>query len=97
MGSSDGSNALVIVSAQSSKMAPEKKQAGISTRLSGPTMNRRRCGIIRPTKPIIPETETQIAVISEAAIRRILRVLSVSTPKVSAVRDPKDIILRSRA
>ena len=41
-----------------------------------------------PTKPIIPDTDTQIAVISEAHIRRIFLILPVSIPSEAAVLDP---------
>ena len=95
MGSSVGRIALVMVSALSKRIAPAIKHAGIRFLLSGPMTIRRRCGMIRPTKPIIPDTETQIAVMSEALIRRIFRMRSVSTPSVLAVRIPNDITLRS--
>lgn len=95
MGISVGRNALVIVSAKSRSMPPPTKQAGRSALLSGPTINRRRWGMMRPTNPIIPETDTQAAVIRDALINNTLRTFSVSIPRASDVLEPRDIIFMS--
>jgi len=97
MGISVGKTALVIVSALRSKVAPARAEAGSSTLLSGPTKKRIKWGIIRPTKPMMPDTETHTPVIRDAVIRRVNLTLFVSTPKEAADRSPNDIIFRSRA
>jgi len=97
IGISFGRTALVIVSALKSRVAPTRAEAGSNLRLSGPTKKRIKWGIIRPTKPMMPETETQTAVIREAVTRSITLTLFVSIPREPAERSPNDIIFRSRA
>ncbi len=87
----------MIVSAQRSKLAPARADAGSNFLLSGPTKKRIRWGTIRPTKPMIPETETHTAVTSEAVTRRMTLTLLVSTPREAADRSPSDMTFRSRA
>ena len=76
---------------------PNRADAGISRRWSGPMMSRVMCGIIKPTKPIRPLMETAAAVMTEPSARRIFFVLSVFTPKCCAVSSPREIMFRSRA
>jgi len=97
MGISDGKTALVSVSAHKSKIAPTIMETGISLRLSGPVTARVMCGTSRPTKPIIPETETQTAAIREAVTRSASVTFFVSTPSEEAVLSPRAIRLRSLA
>jgi len=97
MGISDGKTALVIVSAHKSKIAPAIMETGISLRLSGPVTALVMCGTSRPTKPIMPETETQTAATREAVTRSIRVTFFVSTPSDEAVLSPKAIRLRSLA
>ena len=97
MGISDGKTALVSVSAHKSKIAPTIMETGISLRLSGPVTARVMCGTSRPTKPIIPETETQTAAIREAVTRSASVTFFVSTPSEEAVLLPRAIRLRSLA
>ena len=97
MGISDGKTARVIVSAISNKIAPAKRDMGISRRLSGPVSNLIIWGTKSPTKPMIPDTDTQIAATSEAVTRRKMVTFLVSTPSDDAVRFPKDIRFISRA
>ena len=96
MGSSEGKIALEIVSADISRIAPPKKQAGIRMRLSGPRSRRRKWGTISPTNPMIPDTDTQIAVISEAQTSNIFLVFPVSIPSDAAVLAPSAMMFRSR-
>ena len=56
------------LSASSSKTPPSNADKGISARLSELRAKRSKWGTIRPTKPMIPLTETQTAVISDAVI-----------------------------
>jgi len=97
MGISAGRSALVTVSADRSRMAPARAEAGTSLLLSDPTINRIRCGIIRPTNPMIPDTDTQTAVIIDAVTRSVILVLFGLIPSEDADRSPRDMILRSRA
>jgi len=92
-----GKTALVIVSAVKSKIAPVNAEAGINLLLSGPKIKRIKWGIIRPTKPIIPDTDTQTAVTRDAVIKRIILTRFVSIPKEEADLSPNDIIFKSRA
>jgi len=97
MGISVGRTALVMVSALRSKIAPIRAEAGINLMLSGPTKKRIKWGIIRPTKPIMPDTDTHTAVIRDAVMRRTILNLFVSIPRELADRSPRVIMLRSRA
>ncbi len=67
-------------------MAPISIEAGITLTLLPPIMSRDICGIINPTKPIIPENATIIPVISEDTIKHIDPIFFVEKiPKVRAV------------
>jgi hypothetical protein len=57
---------LAKVSDAIRKEAPINAEAGMRRRWSGPKINRTEWGMIRPTKPIRPHTETDAAVIKEA-------------------------------
>ncbi len=96
MGTSAGSTALVRVSAQRRSRPPPRKESTIRRRLSGPAKWRSRCGATRPTKPIIPDTATHRAVISEQVSRSVQRSRAVFTPNEAAARSPAAIMLRSR-
>ena len=87
----------MIVSAPIRRIAPERADAGISLSAFEPTRNLIRCGIISPTNPIIPETETHTAVTKEAVISRISLTLSGSMPRDEAVLSPRLIMSRSLA
>jgi len=97
MGTSTGRTALVIVSAPRSSPAPARLEAGINFLLSAPVKKRIRCGTIRPTKPIMPDTDTQTAVMKDAVTRRIILTLPAEMPNELADRSPRDMIFRSRA
>jgi hypothetical protein len=77
-------------------MAPIRAEAGSSLLLSAPVKNLIRWGTIRPTKPIIPETDTHIAVTKDAVTRRIILTLFVSTPREAADLSPNEMISKSR-
>ena len=70
MGISDGNTERVIVSAVSNKIAPAKRDMGISRRLSGPVSSLIIWGTKSPTKPMIPDTDTHIAATNDAVTRR---------------------------
>src|SRR5210317_1413094 len=97
MGISVGKTARVMVSAINNKIAPAKRDMGISRRLSGPVSNRIMWGIKSPTKPIIPDTDTQIAATNDAVTSRKMVTFLVSTPREDAVRFPNAIRFKSRA
>ncbi|MNE48710.1 hypothetical protein D3C80_1431920 [compost metagenome] len=63
-----GTIVRAITSVQMRKMAPNRIEAGSSLRWSEPTRPRTRWGIIRPTKPIIPQLATMIPVIRAVRI-----------------------------
>ncbi len=86
-----------MVSAASSRIAPASSEIGISRRLSGPVSRRIIWGTSRPTKPMIPETDTQMAATIEAVIKSARVTFLVSTPNEDAVRSPRDIRFKSRA
>ena len=79
------------------KMAPASSDTGISRRLSGPVNSRIMCGTSSPTKPMMPETDTQTAATREAVINNVTVTLLVSTPSEDAARFPSDIRFKSRA
>ena len=76
-------------------MAPPKALKGNKTLLSGPTSILIIWGIINPTKPIIPLTDTQAAMIIEEIIIRIFFSISTSIPKLLAVSSPVSITFKS--
>ena len=60
-GISDGAIAvLAMVSANTKNEEPTKKEAGITILLSTPRIILHICGTSKPTKPIIPLTDTNI-------------------------------------
>ena len=65
-----GRIARAAVSDQSRSSPPHKAAAGRVCLCPAPRISRHRCGTIRPTKPMMPETATQLAVIPPAASRR---------------------------
>ena len=62
---------LAIRSPDNKKTAPIKAEIGITSLLSGPTINLVICGIIIPTKASIPHTATETEVISVAKTKNI--------------------------
>ena len=97
MGISDGKTARVMVSAISNNIAPAKRDMGINRRLSGPVSNLIIWGTKSPTKPMIPDTDTQIAATNDAVTSRKMVTFLVSTPRDDAVRFPNDNRFISRA
>ncbi len=85
------------MSAINKSPAPVIMEMGISFLLSGPVTNLTICGTRRPTKPMIPETETEIAASSEPVTRSINVTILVFTPRLDADRSPREIRLRSLA
>lgn len=97
MGISWGRTALVMVSAQRRRDAPTSIETGTSLRLSGPVTNLTMWGTRRPTKPIIPETETEIAARREPVTSSINVTFLVSTPRLVADLSPRETRFKSLA
>lgn len=97
MGISCGRTARVMVSANNNKIAPASMDSGISFRLSGPVINLTMCGTKRPTKPMIPETDTQIAAIMDPVTKRMNVIFFRSTPRLVADLGPSEIRFKSLA
>ena len=76
------------VSHNNTKQAPPKAEAGITRRWSGPTKRRTMCGTTRPTKPILPPTHTEIAVIIADNSKKIIRYRLVFIPTALASTSP---------
>ena len=57
---------------------------------TGPISNLLTCGAIKPTKAMIPQTETVAAVSSVPRIMVRMRIVSTETPEVAADSSPKD-------
>ena len=95
MGSSVGENRVrAAVSHSSRKIAPAKADTGISRLWSGPVRKRTAWGTIKPTKPIVPQKHTLIAVIIEATTNRIFFKRLAFIPRETAVSSPVDRIFR---
>jgi hypothetical protein len=73
---------LVIKSEKDKNTAPPKKQAGNKILYFTPTILRIICGIIKPTKPIIPHIDTVKAPIKEAKTKNIFIKSFTFTPNV---------------
>jgi len=97
MGISWGRTARVIVSAKRSRTAPDNMDRGISFRLSGPVINLTIWGTRSPTKPIMPDIDTQTAARKEPERSRIKVTFFKSTPRLDADFAPREIRLRSLA
>ena len=80
---------LAIVSHRMRNPPPARNDEISNILKSEPTSNLINCGIINPTKHIIPATETQIPVSSDAKINSILMDISVFIPKCRALFSPK--------
>ena len=78
-------------------MAPAIIDIGITFKLSGPVINLTMCGIRSPTKPIMPETETEIAASNEPVTSKITTTFLISTPRLDAAFSPRDIRFKSLA
>ena len=83
---------LAIRSPDNKKTAPIKAEIGITSLLSGPTINLVICGIIIPTKASIPHTATETEVISVAKTKNINLFNSTFKPNVFAESSDKDKI-----
>lgn len=97
MGISWGSTALVMVSAVNKRPAPAIMDIGMSFLLSGPVTSLTIWGTRSPTKPMIPETETEIAARSDPTTSSIKVTAFVLTPRLDADLSPREIRLRSLA
>ena len=95
MGISKFNIILDAESIKSNKTAPDSNEKGRVFLLSEPIKNRIQCGIIKPIKPIIPDTDTQTAVIKETQINNIILNLFELIPIIFASLSPKHIILIS--
>ena len=96
-GSSRGrATVLAIVSDIMRKTAPARKEETRRMRWSGPTRRRRKWGTTRPTKPMMPASETHSPVRSDVRIKSILFVLSTFMPRWSASSSPRLRALRSK-
>lgn len=80
---------LASVSAITKNIAPANALVGSRILWSDPTMSRMKCGIISPTNPMTPETETATAVRILEMAKSILFVCSTFTPKLCAFSSPK--------
>jgi len=87
IGISWGRTARVIVSANNNRDAPAIIDKGITLRLSGPVINLTIWGIKRPTKPIIPETETQTAARIEPVTNKIIFVFFIVTHHTIVIKN----------
>ena len=72
---------------------PINAETGITTRLSGPTINLVICGIIIPTNAKIPLTATEIDVIKVAIIKIIRLSLFTFSPRDLAESSESESIL----
>lgn len=86
---------LAKVSAKVRNMAPDRALKGTRILLSGPTISLDTWGTIRPTKPIIPPTDTAVAVTKDPKTRMIFLMNSVLTPRCSATSSPVKIAFKS--
>src|SRR4029453_19149037 len=83
------STVRATVSHSTRKAAPPRAEAGRRSRWSGPTLSRSRCGMMRPTKPIRPETETAAPTMREVATSSSRRTASTGTPSCAAGASPR--------
>ena len=81
---------LVIVSTRSIKMPPSNIEIGIALRFDDPTSILEKCGIIKPTQPIVPATHTEQAVNKVEHIIAIVLINLTFAPSVCASSIPKD-------
>jgi len=96
MGISKGEKAVrLMVSHRTINVAAAKQEQGIRTLWFGPTINLIIWGMIKPTKPIIPEIETRLAVIKEVIKNNIFFVVSVLIPRCMASSSPMLIAFKS--
>ena len=58
-----------IASTQSINNPPDKTAIGNSRRWEVPAIARATCGIINPTNPIVPQTDTNVPVSSDSTNR----------------------------
>ena len=72
------------VSAAVRKEAPRRKEQGTIILLSTPNIILSMWGIIRPTNPIVPVSDTETAVISDVVEKRRSLMNSVLTPRLVA-------------
>jgi hypothetical protein len=95
MGISWGANSvLAAVSHNNRKIAPVSAETGISLLWSGPVMKRTACGMMRPTKPIVPQKHTLIAVTNEATNRSSFFKADALIPRETAVSSPVESMFR---
>ena len=92
-GSSRGSKSVRARRSHSMrKIAPPNALAGSSRRWFGPVMRRTICGVTRPTKPIVPPTDTHTPMSADTAIitvsltRRTFTPMMVSPTQRSGTR-----------
>ena len=98
MGSSMGlSSVRAARSASSRNTAPENIEAGSSFLWFGPATMRAMCGITRPTKPIVPPTDTHTPMSTETATRMTSLTRLTSTPTYRALSSPMAKALSSLA
>jgi len=86
-----------IVSESTSRLPPARTEVGASHRWSLPISKRIMCGIIKPTKPILPACVTALAVRADASKNRLIRRGFSETPKTLACISPRDNIFNDRA
>src|SRR5690606_28916423 len=81
-GSSAGAiTVLANRSATTMKVAPQARESSSSGRCLGPTVRRTACGVMSPTKPMIPATLTAAAVTRVAAPSRTYFTASTGRPR----------------
>ena len=83
-------NVRVAVSTSSMKMPPMRPAVGISFVLFGPTHIRAKCGMTRPTQPMVPEMHTELAVIRVAQAMAIFRMTLILAPRLLASVSPME-------
>ena len=98
MGSSRGAKIVrAHKSASRRKMAPPNREAGKSRLWFGPVKGRTRCGVMSPTKLMLPpmETHTPIKMLTQMSTRR--RTARTLTPMERAFSSPMEKAFNSSA
>lgn len=92
IGISDGVNVLEMLSIKRRYKEPNRSVNGKSFLKSGPTMNLPIWGTARPTHPIIPEIETEVA--TRIVVKEIIKPLSNFgfSPREIASSSPNEIM-----
>ena len=96
MGTSDDEMERATTSAHIMNIAPNRTDTGNSFQWFVPTSARDMCGMMRPTKPMIPQLHTIMPMMTDVMMTYSLRMLFRFTPSVVAVESPSIMALRLR-